>query len=302
MIFIVGLGRSGTSLLQSILNAHTQIAFLPETHFLRKYVLSGKIKNKKGEAIKNILNNDLNFKRAQIPPKEIIQNQKVVNDGKRLFDNLCQLYLNRKGKKIIGDKDPRNLDYLKQLYKLYPNGKFVHIKRDPRDIIVSRIKASWSSSYPFILHPLIINAQYKKAIKLSKQIKNAFLYEIYYEKLINEPEEEVKKLCNFLDVNYENTMLNYTDSSKELVSENEMDWKKETFKPILKKNYNKWKKYFNNKQIYIIQILCKDIFKGNEYKREKIKPNVLLIALKPFLILLTNIFSILYPLRTKFGK
>jgi len=66
MIFIIGLGRSGTSLLQSILNAHSEIAFLPETHFLRKYVFPGKLKNKSDVEIKTILKNDEHYKRAGI--------------------------------------------------------------------------------------------------------------------------------------------------------------------------------------------------------------------------------------------
>ena len=39
-IFIIGVGRSGTSLLQSMLNSHSKIAFTPETHFIRSYMSS----------------------------------------------------------------------------------------------------------------------------------------------------------------------------------------------------------------------------------------------------------------------
>jgi len=73
MIFIVGVGRSGTSLLQSMLNAHPEIVSTPETHFLRKYVFPNLNEDKVVDAKDFFLelDRDNHFKRIPISIDEI---------------------------------------------------------------------------------------------------------------------------------------------------------------------------------------------------------------------------------------
>jgi len=301
MIFIIGLGRSGTSLLQSILNAHSKIAFLPETHFFRRYVITGKLDNRHKDEVIRILNTDTDFQRAKINALDLIPSVSSFK-SKELFDNLGQLYLLKKEKSVLGDKDPRNLDYINKIQSLYPEAKFIHINRDPRDIISSRIKADWSSSYPFILHPLIVNAQYNNAIKAIKKLNTRNYFELQYEELIKDTEKTVQKICQFINVEFEKGMLDYTNSSQELVAESEMQWKKETFKPIIKNNFNKWETALTNNQIYIIQIICKSILKTSHYQTEKTRVSLWLTLCTPLLVMFSNLVSILYPLRTILKK
>ena len=267
IIFIIGVGRSGTSLLQSILNAHYKITFLPETHFLKKYVFKKRLPGNKDEII-NILNKDEEFKRANIAPEKILGSN---NNPVELYNRLCKEYSGEKEKPLWGDKDPGNIDFIPQLYKYFPSAKIIHIIRDPRDVVLSRKKAAWSSKYPFILHPLIYQTQMEKARRIGKRLYGENYQELYYEDLLTDTHKTLKKLCQFLGVDFEEQMLDFQKSSKELVSDQEMQWKKETFKPLMKDNINKWNKGLSDDEIYFTQVICRNVFKNHPYKKKQLQ-------------------------------
>ena len=70
MIFIVGVGRSGTSLLHSILNAHSEVTFIPEINFIRRFlsssILTDLYKSKGDNGLINMLETDSTIKRLNI--------------------------------------------------------------------------------------------------------------------------------------------------------------------------------------------------------------------------------------------
>ena len=86
-IFIVGVGRSGTSLLQSMLHAHPYISFLPETHFFRHYVARPKSlcghEWAGAEAFRSTLADNEEYQRAGISEEELLT---PFLNGKRTFD------------------------------------------------------------------------------------------------------------------------------------------------------------------------------------------------------------------------
>lgn len=298
-IFIIGVGRSGTSLLQSMLNTHSKVSFIPETHFLRKYVFKSAVvvDEKNIDSIIETLNNDDDFLRAKIPAIEII---KIGMGYLDIYDALLDVYLKRKGKKIIGDKDPRNIDYLEQLNKFCPEGKVIHIIRDPRDVVLSRTKADWSKGRSFYLHAYLYITQLQRGRRLGKEKYGINYIEIFYEDLISDPVKVLNELCKFLKVNFEEKMLNFSKSAEELVDKVEMQWKKETLGPLLVKNKDKWKKELNEKQIRLIQFICKPVFDINMYSynhNEKIS-----IISKVVLKIASVFFKILYSIRINYLK
>lgn len=153
LIFIVGVGRSGTSLLQSMLNAHPNIVFLPETQFLRKYVFKKNSSVNKKNNLQNLLEKDEKFKVL-----DINLNGLHNKNAKDVYLSVIKHY-EQDNSLYVGDKDPRLLDYLSQLYEFTPKSKVIHIIRDPRDVVLSRTKADWSKHWPFSLHAYLYNAQ-----------------------------------------------------------------------------------------------------------------------------------------------
>jgi len=298
-VFIVGVGRSGTSLLQSMLDAHPKGVFLPETHFFRKYVAARKYRSKiekKGvKALMQILKSDDDFGRAGIAAEELLmssEQEETPLDLEKVYKRLLKLYLKGyQDLQFVGDKDPRNIDYLQSLKTAFPNAKILHIVRDPRDVLSSRMKAEWSKHRPVWQHVLLYETQLKRGRRLGKQLFGNNYYEFRYEDLIAQPEKSLQAISRHLEIEYSEAMLKFSKSAERLVDKNEMSWKKETLGPLLKENKNKWKKSLNLRQIAMAEQVCTTAFKdfGYSYSNSKNSRGLLSYA--------SPLFSSLYQLR-----
>ena len=158
MIFIVGVGRSGTSLLQNMLHGHPKIVFLPETSMLRRLIFSGLLERryKQGgvETVFQALKTDSSLHRLKIDDCTLINILKKSLEsrpfGIELYCTLRDYYIenNAPGVSLIGDKDPRLIESLWLLKSYFPESYIVHIYRDPPDVLLSKKKADWSKNRP----------------------------------------------------------------------------------------------------------------------------------------------------------
>ncbi|MEL7221069.1 MAG: sulfotransferase [Bacteroidota bacterium] len=282
VIYIVGVGRSGTSMLMTLLNGHSAIAFTPETHFLRYYLGTTEqqkaLEDKGPVHFQHILEKDTYFQRLKIPAEEVLrpylQGQKAFRLDE-LYRQLLATYLHRKNKQIIGDKDPRYLDYLQVIANIYPTAHIIHIHRDPRDVVLSKPKADWSSHRPFWVNAIISQVQMKEGREKARAIFGDRYYELAYEDLVVNPQGALSKLLAHLGLEFEEDMLDLTASAKELVDESELQWKGNTFKPMLKSNTEKWRTQFPAWKIRTIEIICKEWFEQLGYQHADTKVNFL---------------------------
>jgi hypothetical protein len=308
-IFIVGVGRSGTSLLQSMLASHPLISFPPETHFFRKYVAHpmhrSRLEKLGPQAFGGILRDDKSYARIKITSKNLLK--PYVDDGVTfkladVYIRLLSLYRDIHRKIIVGDKDPRNIDYILELSKLYPNAFILHIIRDPRDVYLSREKAKWSQQKNKYLNMMIYQAQIKFGSTTGNKIKCNCYFEIFYEQLITEPENTLKNICEFTGLTYSSNMLSFEKIAKNLVSEDELGWKSKLLGPILTNNKGKWKNRLKPSMIYSIEMLCGYTFsKYSRYYKRKYKSKIIKLEFEIVLMRMINIiFTQLYPIRKIF--
>ena len=277
VIYIVGVGRSGTSLVQSMFAANPAIAYLPETAFLRRYVSKGKLQSiyeKHGEeSVVKLLKADERFKRTKVDAKKIIS-RALMNGGQ--LDAAVYLELlasfKSKNKKWIGDKDPRVIEYLPLLKTLVPNAHVINVFRDPRDVLVSKKKANWSNSRHVWKHIFANRVQIKMGNKFGYKLFGKDYHEIFYEELISTPKKILAELCKNLRVDYDESMLLFRHAAKKLVSEEEMSWKKETLGPLLTNNSNKWKNELSYREVKLTEICCNEaMYHGRYIARKQIK-------------------------------
>ena len=233
MIFIVGVGRSGTTLVQGMLNAHSKIAFTPETHFIKSYLS----KNLNFNKDKNKIIKDKYLKNLNLDLKTI---QKKAVNYLNFYELMMNAYRLKKSKLFIGDKDPNNIENLKIIKKYFPNSIIVNIYRDPRAVIASRIKAKWSRNKFFWQHILAYKAQFNYMLK-NKHIFGKNYVEIKYEKLLLNPKIELEKILTKLNLKFEKKMLKFSKNANEIINIHEISWKKNLLKPILCENIYKWK-------------------------------------------------------------
>lgn len=284
-IFIVGPGRSGTSLLQSMLDSHDEISFFKENQFIRT-VYFGNINIKDFIINKYDRIDYLNF-----------NDFSNIDDPLLFYSKLKSLVNLTAEGKYIGDKDPRLIDYVDKLSAIFEDSKIIVMNRNPGDIILSRTKSEWSKKWPFSVQLVIVRGQMSYFLKNKKSISASQLIEVSYEDLISQTIETLKIITNFLDIKFEYSMLDFQKSSKRLTSVNELQWKKNIFNKIDSNNSNLWEKEFSESQKFMIYKIFKDCYTNKDIKFNLSFLKKLVLNIKSIFLIFISKF---YFLRLKF--
>ncbi len=227
-MFIVGCPRSGTTLLQRMVNAHPDIAITPESHWIpRLYAKPWALTSEgpvKPKLIRRLLGHP-KFARLKISPEEIAKltgNGKPISYG-NLVSRIFDLYGQRQGKPLVGDKTPDYVRSIETLHGLWPSARFVHVIRDGRDVALSMM--DWSKSRPkpgdfaawgedrVSTAALWWELNVRLGRKVGKSIGDNLYYEVRYESLVSRPREESAGLCGFLGVPYTDAMLHFYEAT-----------------------------------------------------------------------------------------
>jgi hypothetical protein len=267
-IFITGVGRSGTSLLQSMLNAHSQIHFPPETHFFKRYIVPSLLKKNKAPLYEEMKSDRYLQRLSQALRLKIIQqNSYTTNDLKQSLVDIMKGELNTT---VIGDKDTEYVRYLPHLKKVFPDSCLIHIKRDPRDVVASRKKAEWSKGRNTAFHA----AEYAYYIEIIEKkapvLFNNKYISLRYEDLLQNPEQELKNILKLLELPYDQKVLEFHKQSSTLVSQDEAGWKQNLSKPLMIKNKGKWKETLSEKEAALVQHGIESFMEANGYKTDAV--------------------------------
>ena len=252
-LFIVGLGRTGTTLTRNILNCSDAIGLAGEAKFFRgapywsilhnighRQVFSkiGDISTEAGaRKVVDFLydrskrkSNFWDFSKQNFDRQQFLRRFLATERTDRALLDLAMIY-HAKGKPIRGEKTPANLYHVRTLKEWFPDAKIIHTFRDPRAIYVSRKKKKerWAlpklnqivrkSGFIFELYAALrIVIDWQQAIGLHHQYKDAYSDSYYlskYEDLISRPESALRNLCNFLEIDFIDEMLQptFTNSS-----------------------------------------------------------------------------------------
>jgi hypothetical protein len=297
-IFIVGMARSGTTLLSEILNAHSKIAVSPETHYFRKYWVDEQNfpLEKRIALIEEFIDGDefKQFGYSQEQKKEIrMEALNAVRKGQsQILDIVLTRYRLKHNKPVWCEKTPVHMLYLPQIAKLFPESKFICLVRDPRDTCLSLKKVPFNAG-----STVSIARRWKKYAGLAVYYQTEYIENflvVKYEDLIRQPEQQVMKICQFLNIDYQSEMLNQNKGPATFDGEKE-HWKLNAIKPIDKNNYDKWKHEMKPGEIYFLQkYLCREMERYNyDIQPELLNLNVLrqLVAIAAHwcLTVLTNL-------------
>ena len=223
-VFIVGCPRSGTTLLQRLVNAHPDIAITPETHWIpRLYARAWALRSDgpvKRKLIRRVLGHP-KFARLKISPEEIgrLTGKGRPSSYENLVSRIFDLYGERQKKPLVGDKTPDYVRSIETLHSLWPSARFVHVIRDGRDVALSMMEwpkfrpkpgdfATWRDD-PVSTAALWWELNVRLGRQAGKSLGPELYYEIRYESLVSRPQEESAALCGFLRVPYADAMLRF---------------------------------------------------------------------------------------------
>ena len=224
-LFIVGCPRSGTTLLASLLNAHSGVAVMGETHFIPLLTRIGKLhldqkipaNRMAGLLTKNGRLALSGVSRADVD-SFISQSKGDVTVSESLH-RLYAWYAKRENAQIAGDKTPSYTLNIEMLARLFPQSRFIHIIRDGRHVAHSIKSKNWGPN-TYGGAALFWSQHVKKGRSDGLNLGKGRYTELNYEDLVSDGEDVLKKLCVFLHIEYENTMLAYEGSGADFSRRN----------------------------------------------------------------------------------
>jgi tetratricopeptide (TPR) repeat protein len=203
-VFIAGMPRSGTTLLEAIVSSHPQVADAGELDVTRRLV---------EETMKPVLTDSW----PHIAPASF--NTEHLDRWASRYLEIATTY-GPTSTRIL-DKHLYNWVYVGLLAQMFPNARFIHIQRDPLDIGIScfeRISASavpWSAD---LVHLGRVIRQYQTMMSHWKRLMPTRIHTVEYEQLVRNQEEETRKILNFLELPWDPAVLRHhekpSDKSK----------------------------------------------------------------------------------------
>lgn len=223
-IFILGMPRSGTSLIEQILASHNKVYGAGELKFLGEYSIS-------------CLNKIVSEGSKKITNKELISLRS------KYLTSLNQINTN---KKIITDKMPDNFKYVGFILSAFPDAKIIHVKRDP-------IATCWSNYKSFFAtggNGFASNQEdiaefynlYKDLMEFWNKLFPNKIFEISYEDLTINQEKETRKLLKYCDLNWDSNCLNFYENNRMVKTVSSLQVREK----IYQGSSEIWKKYEEN--------------------------------------------------------
>ena len=224
-IFILGMPRSGTTLVEQIVSSHSHVTGAGELTFIAKF--GGSIARGLSEVNTKAL---LNFRQKYLEKLQIHSN----------------------GSPMVTDKMPHNFYYIGLIAAAFPDARIVHIKRNAAAVCWANYKQYFSSTFHGYCHELddvvAYYALYQTLMEFWETMLPNRIYNLDYELLTTNQEDETKKLIQHLGLDWENECLKPQDNKRtiatasavqvrqEVYQGSSQQWKK--FKPFLNGAFN----------------------------------------------------------------
>lgn len=198
LYFICGALRSGSSVTHLMLNNHPRLKNPGEFDFLFDCL------REDGEFP------EIRSYREWLSTHRIFQSKSLEVDSSLSFSQLIKSFIAQlqEPDTLLSLNVHRNFD---RIPYLFPDAKYIHLVRDPRDVARSSIGMGWAGNVYFGVDHWIETE--RSWLRLREKIRPDQFYEIKYEDLIRNPEQTLKDVCVFLELDYSDSMLDYADHS-----------------------------------------------------------------------------------------
>jgi hypothetical protein len=256
-VFLVGCPRSGTTLLQRLLDAHSEVAVAPETHLVRNF---WKRRRDYGE-----LADDRNFGRllddiVNLPwfgalGQEAGPFREAALSGTRSlaapFALLFERFAADRGAKWVGEKTPNHLLYMRTLERLFPDCRFLQIVRDPRAVATSWRALPWSNGS--LQKDAEVWRKYQARARALPPRDQDRLLTIRYERLVAEPVPVLTGVCAFLGLPFESRMLEFHRSVDPGLDLSREPWKQQATHPLSAERADRFRQELTDAEIRKIE-------------------------------------------------
>lgn len=271
-VLVGGCPRSGTTFLGSLLGKHQRCLTIPESHF-KIEIIKCYEKGYKLKEIINKVNKNWRFQIWDIPEIDFYEFEKYANNSieSNVIKNLLNFIIISYNKNLDNennnfdlwiDHTPSNIKFFKRLNDIYNNIKLIHIIRDGRAVSASVMPLDWGPNTIInSAHWWVENISFGLGVKLFLE-KDKYL-SIKYEDLVRNPEKVLRRICEFLNIEFCHEMIkgdgfkkpNYTSQQHKLIGN----------KPDVSR-INNWKQELTQREIEIFENITADLLSYFNYE------------------------------------
>jgi len=258
--FVVGSGRSGNTLLRSMLCAHPAIGIPPEFGGFRsahrKFTIHGhlpwrglvavvlaEIESTKSFEYWNTNLDDVQILLTRLPTSE--------RTFASIIGHVYQAYVREHfaGSSMWGDKTPLNTFNLSRIAKTFPEAKYIHMVRDGRAVVASFLKANLKSGASLQSAAYHWHDAVRRVRRFSSSRGDSEpVFAIRYEDLVTNTPQTLSSLCAFLGVPFDEAMLEHNKVFSRL-GDSHLAHHENVSRSVSTSSIDKWKKAFDHKQL-----------------------------------------------------
>jgi tetratricopeptide (TPR) repeat protein len=231
-IFIIGMPRSGTTLVEQILSSHEKVFGADEVETI-PYLISKYCSDKDKLIFENINN---------------FEKDKFITIGKDYVNKMMEF---SKNSERTTDKLPVNFLSIGLIKLILPEAKIINCKRNPKDNIFSIYKNNFTSNKVSYAYNLFETVDYYNLyidiMEYWSSLLPNFIYNIKYENLISDTKNEIEKLLEFCKLDWSDNCLNFYENRRPIKTASDTQVRNKIYKTSIEswKNYEKHlKKYF----------------------------------------------------------
>lgn len=226
-VFIVGMPRSGTTLVEQILSSHSQVFG------------AGELNDMKFVALSAMQGSDIRQKYPNCVPG--IRPSLYERLGKEYIDRITPLLDGVDYKRVV-DKHPLNFQFVGLIMQMYPNARVIHTIRHPLDTCLSCFFQNFTKGqhYSFDLVKLAhFYNDYRRVMEHWESIYPDRILRVEYEDTIADQEAQTRRLLDFCGLDFEEACLSFHKTKREVKTASFLQVRK----PLYNSSTNRWKNY-----------------------------------------------------------
>ncbi len=228
-IFIIGLPRTGTTLVDRILSSHTDVVSAGELN-----TFAGLIKDLAQTTSNKVLDVDTLNK---------VIDEDLAGLGLNYFEATRKL---ARGAARFTDKMPLNFFYAGLIHKTLPNAKIVALRRDPTDSCLSNFRQLFSTNYSYYNYSLDLGdtaTYYRGFDKLMSHWRRVLpadrFMELHYEDIVHHQEKQTRRLLSFCGLTWDDACLRFHENTAPVSTASSVQVRQ----PLYSGSIGRWKKY-----------------------------------------------------------
>ena len=272
-IFLLGAERSGTTLLRLMLTAHPAICIPPESLFFvaleSKYGPVSNLLPQIEEFLNDLYHNNFHRFWEWNVDRQLLFNN-LTNNQQLSYDRAVSLVYETYRQQfdptasIWGDKNPFHIYQLGKIRKYFPDVRVILIVRDFRACYssVKKLVAKEQERgevWPGIKTIAGLTHQWNQVVKIIEKYNQKWeqFYLVSYEDLVREPSAQLAKICKWVGVDFQESMLEFYQKNAELglVPVNQMVWHPNTFEPVGSDRINAWQDELSVTELETIELM-----------------------------------------------